>query len=207
MRIIAKSIQRANIVFVLEPKDFSLPDTATVVALFPQSAHAGSNFLDDAALKLRLFNFPALKMKIVCEEHRLRVEDESGEEPQASGKGREAGRIYRALFPKVQTAGYGFNYDIFYRFDGVIPQRDILQELVAPDIIDDIEGFSWQFTLKNPKAKSRETYFFKVISPLEIALHVNFHFPGPAPRGDGELQALYEKCYNGADAIFSHFSW
>ncbi len=207
MNIIAKNVQRSNIVVVYDKKNLCETSPQDVFSLYSGENLQGSNFHDAPVMDLKIFTFPRRRLKIVFEKNRMRLEDETKEDPFSSKLGAEAHRIHSNLFQKVNSLAFGFNYDIFYRFDEVIPQREIMKQFLKETALEELNDFGWQFTLRKEKSKKSETYFFKVISPLEIALHVNYHFNQPLPLSQEKLQEFFEKCYNDTDKIIQFLSY
>jgi hypothetical protein len=207
MKIIAKSLQHANIVLVAKEGGLNTIDPQQVMALFKPHDLRGSTFVDDPAMKVKVFGFPEKKLKIIMEEKRLRIEDLSGESPDSSKFGLEAYRLILELAKGLPLDSWGFNFDIFYRGDQVIPQREIMKNFVTDVEQDQIQDFGWQFTLVKPSEKKQESYFFKVISPLEIAIHANYHFSSPPVKSAEELQKYYEEYYSSTEKILQRLSF
>ncbi len=207
MNIVSKSFENANIVFVL-PKDARVNvEPAKVFGLFPQDATRGATFVDDSTMEVKVFHFPQLKLKLLFEQNRLRIDDASGEDPATSKRGLEAHRLAEALLVGLPVQSQGFNYDLIYRFDNVIPQQAIMKSFVAPEQLEDVRDFGWQFSIVRNKGAESRTYFFKAVSPLEMGLHVNFHFNTPQLLASEELQKRYAACYQEADTIFKHLTF
>jgi hypothetical protein len=87
---------------------------------------------------------------------------------------------------------------------GVENMRGMSTLLIDKDTIEDTTHFGWQFTLSREKGTRRETYFCKVVSPLEIRVLANIEFDKPLPPA-AELQKLYEKCYTECQTVVEHF--
>jgi len=207
MKIIARSLQHSNIVLVAKDGGLNSVDPQQVIGLFKPQDLKGSTFVDDPAMKVKVFGFPEKKLKIIMEEKRLRLEDSSGESPDSSKFGFEAYRLIAELVKGLPLDSWGFNYDVFYRGDQVIPQGEIMKSFVNDVQQEQIRDFGWQFTLAKPAEKMQESYFFKVISPLEIAVHANYHFTLPVPKSAEELQAQYEKYYSSTEKILQQLSF
>jgi len=207
MIITSKSIQRSNIIFAFPAEAILKPEPQDVFSLYSPEIAKGSNYIDDPAMEIKIFNFPVLRQKIVFERGRLRVEDETQEEPDISKRAAEAHRIKTVLFKELKPAAFGFNYDIIYRFNDVIPQREIIKNFVSNAEVENVKDFGWQFTLQKEGNKKLETYFFKVVSPLEIALHINHHFDKTEMPPPEKFQELFEKCYNSTDEILKSLNF
>ncbi len=208
MNIIGKSPQHSNVVFVSSKQD-SMPalDVGTMYSLFPGDAARNSSLIDDAAMGFKIFSFPNHRVRIIQEQNRVRIEDISAKNPEESKIGEEAHRIIRALFPPRSFQSYGFNFDVYFRFDNVIPQREILSNFLSAEKLEDVRNFGWQFTIHPQKDDRKSTYFFKVISPIEIALHANVHHENGIPNSAEELQKACEKNYQDIDAIFDDLNF
>ena len=207
MNFVSKSLHHSNIVFLVPPDQLKAVDPQQVFNLFPVEVLRGSTFVDDPVMHLKVFGFPANQITVVIEENRLRLEDDSGKNPEETKKGLEAYRILKTLFPNIKPQSWGFNYDIMYRADQVIPQREILKNFVADQDMENVRDFGWQFTLKDPKQNRQRTYFFKVVSPLEVALHMNDHFLDVPFGSADDLQSLYESSFKQADQILNQLTF
>lgn len=203
--IIQKSPQRSNIVFILPNNGIASIDSSLVLGLFKKEQLAGMTLTDDPALQLRIFNFPAAKMKIIFEENRIRFEDETALEPDLSFAS-EVFRIYATLLRGINPTAFGFNYDIFYRFDNVLAWRNSMSAFLDEEILDDVKDFGWQFSLNKTKEQKTESYFLKLISPIELALHTNHHFLHWGPKDAKELGLAYKSCWKDTDEIFKHMA-
>jgi hypothetical protein len=155
----------------------------------------------------KIWSFPESKIRIIQEPGRIRIEDMSQKSPNESKIGEEAFRIISAFFEPKSFGSFGFNFDVYFRFDNVIPQREILKNFLSQDKMEDVSDFGWQFRLNSQKDKKKLTYFFKVISPLEIALHANVHYEKNAPSSAQELQEIFEKSYEDIDDIFNDLTF
>jgi hypothetical protein len=208
MNIVGKSPQHSNIVFASFIKD-SIPalDASKVYSLFLGEASKNSSFIDDTTMGFKIWSFPESKIRIIQEPGRIRIEDMSQKSPNESKIGEEAFRIISAFFEPKSFGSFGFNFDVYFRFDNVIPQREILKNFLSQDKMEDVSDFGWQFRLNSQKDKKKLTYFFKVISPLEIALHANVHYEKNAPSSAQELQEIFEKSYEDIDDIFNDLTF
>lgn len=199
MAVVGKSLSGLTYVAVAGVPPIPRPEPSAVFALFPEGA-AGARLLDDTALSIRVFAFPELDLQLIFEPTRVRVEALKPKKPEEARLGEYMERIIAALYPKTAFIRYGFNYDIVFQYDAVIPQRNILGAFMKDDAIEDITHFGWQITAEKEKGKRRDTYFFKEVSPLEIQVLANIEFDKPLPRGAAS-QAEFERCYTEAGAI------
>lgn len=213
MFIASKSLQHANMVFVFST---SLRlDNSVLNSLYQNELSVGARFIDDPVLGTKVLELPRLKIQIIVEPQRLRIEDLSQEKPQATNLISHALNIYQQLFSRDQLSGYGFNFDIYYQFDDIIRLNDLLTNFVDAKILkkNNLLNFGVQFTLERKEDKKREQYFVKIITPLKIAVHANHHFPVvgsflPASGIDQVgLQALFEKCYHETDEVVQSFKF
>ena len=207
MNIIAKQIQRSDIVFLFNAGPLVLPEPAQLFSLYPGEAGKGSMSSDNAAMGVRIFEFPAPGLQWVFERNRVRLEDRASRTPAESQLGPEAIRAMLALYPGVAPTAHGFNYDIIYRMDNVIPVSDIMSSFVGADATEDIQSFGWQYTLSREKGKYTETYFFKVVSPIEFAVHVNFQTNTPGLPHAKSLQTAFQHSYEAADESLKRLSF
>lgn len=207
MHIIAKNPQRSNIVFVFPQEAAAQLDAQQVYAAFSGDATRGSNFVDDPAMGLKVFSFPALQLKVVLEQNRFRVEDISGKPPEETKCALEAHRLVKSLFPQITPESYGFNYDLYFRFDNVIPQREILKSFLSEKTLETVKDFGWQFTLAKDNGRRQATYFFKVVAPIEMAVHVNFHYNERILPTAEQLQGEYQKNYEQADKVLADLAF
>jgi len=206
MKITAKSLFHANMVFVLPQQTALKLEPQEVFGHFTSEQSQGSTFADDPVMQLRVFQFPKLQLKVIQEKNRLRLDDGSATDLAKSVLANEGFRLYQALAKGEKSDSYGFNYDIMVRADQVIPQQHILANFVGTETIDDVADFGWQFTIRKPNGQEQKTYFFKVVSPLEISLHVNCHFVGH-PTSAATLTQRYTDSYANIDAIFQQLNF
>lgn len=211
--ITSKSISHSNVVFLFKEENFVISENAELAGLYQGPSSTGAGFLDDPALKTKILTLPALKIKIILEKARLRVEDDSQEEPKNSCLINEAHKVQQKLFSGHSIIGFGFNFDIYYRYSDVIRINALFGSFVDRKILENVElrDIGAQFTLEREGGKRIEQYFFKVVSPLEIVLHVNYHFNAfllPAsPMGQAPecgMQGLFEECYAKTDDIMKN---
>lgn len=201
MEIVSKSLHHSNIVFVFEQGKFLIPDNSVLGSLYQGEAAAGAHFIDDPILRTKVLDLPKLKLQIIVESNRLRIEDNSQEEPQSSSLIREALAVFQKLFFQMPPTGLGFNFDIYYQFRDVIRINDLFHQFADPKILEkaDLRDLGIQFTLGKEGGKKQEQYFLKVTAPLELAVHANLYFPLKKLPEQTDLQKLFEKCYNEVD--------
>lgn len=204
MAIVARNLEGVGIVAVSAARALPLPEAQTIFALYQGDNAKGARLLDDPALHMRSFIFPALSSQITFEPTRFRLDATEPKKPAELPLGREMGTIVEKAYPAHAFDRFGFNYDIAYQYDVVIAQREILATFLDKDTIEDTTHFGWQFTLSKDKGTRRETYFCKVVSPLEIRVLTNIEFDKPLPP-TADLQKLYEKCYVECQDIVEHF--
>lgn len=218
MLIAAKSLHHANFVIVFAENKFLTPDNTQLNSLYSGQSAAGARFIDDPIVQTKILTLPAVKIRIILERNRLRIEDESQKEPQDSQLIDEAVYIYQSLFSQFPLTGFGFNFDIYYRFNEMMRMKDLFTNFAEEKILEknDLQDLGLQFTLDRGSKKQIQ-YFIKIVSPLEIAVHVNHHFPAkelpflPPEIGKSSekfdksksfpLHQLFEKCYNETDEV------
>jgi hypothetical protein len=118
----------------------------------------------------------------------------------------EMRRLLTALYPDKQPEAYGYNYDMIYRVDTVIPVKEIMGSFLKSSATEEVKDFGWQYTLSKEKGKRAETYFFKMVSPIEYGVHANFHFNESILPKTEDLQASFEKKYADADESLMHIT-
>jgi len=200
MNIVAKQINRSNIMFIFKEGTIQLPEPSVMMSLYPKEAGKNAMYSDHPAMSMRIFEFPARNLQWVFEPSRVRIEDKGHRDPDVSKLGPEAHRVLSALYPKASYLQHGFNYDAIYRADNVIPIMDIMKSFLKPAAVDGLKDFGWQYTLADKKHGDSRTFFMKAVSPVEIAVQANFHFAEPGfPEGE-ELQKEFEKRYDESDS-------
>lgn len=221
MDITVKSLHHSNIVFVFEQNKFLMPENAAMLSLYQGQMAAGATFADDVVLRTKVLDLPRLKLQISLEPNRLRLDDNSQQEPAETILIKEATSAYRQLFPQSPLIGFGFNFDLYYQFRDVIMIKDFFELFADPEILEkaDLRNLGVQFTLEKEGGKRQETYFLKITAPLEMAIHVNYHFSAkelpilPPNLGASQeltkerilpLQKLFEKCYNEIDEVIQN---
>ncbi len=209
MDITSKSLHHANIVFVFEERKFVLPDNTALMAVYQGDLAAGAQFIDDPVLKTKVLDLPRLKTQIAIDLNRLRIEDFSQEEPENSNLINIALNIHQQLFNQIPLVGLGFNFDIYYRSSEVIRLQDLFKNFVDGKVLEknDLRDVGVQFTLEKEGGRKRETYFLKIIAPLEIALHINHHLPLKKLPEKDELTAMFEKCYKETDEVIQNLKF
>lgn len=206
MNIISKQIEMSNVVTVFGDK-FFLPSPAHFMSLFGQEGLKGSNFVDDTAMRIVVFEMPALKFRYVFENKRFRIEETGFRYPDESKCAIEMHRIIESLYKNIPTLAFGFNYDAIFKFDNVIPQREIMGNFIKKEKLDYLKDFGWQFSLEKEKGKKLETYFIKAVSPIELRVHANFHFNQATATLAEEFQVKLENSYKKMDEMLKDFSF
>lgn len=216
MQITSKSLYHSNLVFLFKEEKFIPLDNAALTGFYRGQAAVGARFIDDVVAQTKILTLPALKIKIILERARLRIEDESQEEPQKSTLVKEAFKIFQQLFSQFPLTGFGFNFDIYYRFSEVIRINDLFGYFVGSKILEknDLRDLGIQFTLEKEGGKKLEQYFIKITAPLEIVAHVNHHFSTPmlpttsmGQNQDAALQKFFEENYNQTDEVVRNLNF
>lgn len=203
MAIVARNLESVSLV-VVAGETLPLPDPAAVFAHFTGDEAKGARMLDDTALHLRSFLLPGANMRIIFEPTRTRFENLTVQKPAEGTFAERAARALHALYPKRPFPRIGFNFDIAYQYDAVIQQRVILGAFIDKDTLEDTTHFGWQFTQAKEKGTRRETYFCKVVSPLELRVMANIELDRPLSPSPEETQSLFERCYTECQEIVEH---
>lgn len=208
MEITSKSLYYSNIVFVFKEGGVPSPDNAVINSLFDSKLTVGAHFIDDPVLQTRILDLPQIKLQVALSPNRLRIEDLSQEEPKESPLIGYALDAYRKLYVHPLLSGFGFNFDIYYRFSEVIRIQDMFSKIADNKILleNDLRDMGIQFTI-DKKGVKQETYFIKITAPLEIIVHVNHHFPAQDLPDKNSLQKLYERCYDETDEVIKNLSF
>lgn len=212
MIITSKSLHRSNVAFVFKQEGFVVPENGEFTILYTGEQAKGANFIDDPVMRLKVYHLPKLKMTFTLEGTRFRVDHDTEDGNLNSAIISEGLNAYRNLFSKCNLESYGFNFDIIYRFDNTL-QLNYLFSLVADSdkILDkrDLTAMGVQFTLQRPNRS--ETYFLKIVSPLELVAHINYHFNSnqlPASRIGGpdeqKMKELFQKSYEEVDTVIQN---
>lgn len=211
MAIVSKSLHHSNIAFLLDSTKYVEPENAAFAGLFTGAMGKGARFTDDPVLRAKVLTLPALGLRITLEaggeRPRLRIDDETQAEPDKSSLTGYAIHALRNLFPQTPFVAYGFNYDIFFKTRDVVPIEDIFEEYFDEEAASgaDLRDVGIQFTLD--KKKSLEVWFVKVVSPMEVAVHLNNHFPTGHLPAATELQSAFIKCYDDSTATMEKFRY
>ncbi len=205
----SKSLHQANIIFLFADSYGFIPDNREFNSLFGGKEAAGVNFMDDPAIRTKMLDIPGAGLQVIWEGTRLRIEDKNAHEPADSKLVAEALRIYRALVPaNAPLRGFGFNFDVFFQFDSVIRLQDMLGRLASPvvDFGNNLMDFGWQWTVSSNDAKRLTRYFVKITAPLELAMHVNYHYAADALPPEKEIAARHGAGYAGIDPVVNGFN-
>lgn len=206
MKVIAKNIEMSNCVAVFGDQ-FFLPEPSVFISLFTPADLKGTNFADDPVMRLKVFDMPAKKFKYIFEGTRIRIEENGFKLPVDSRCAEELFRIITNVYLKLRPVAYGFNYDVIYRFDSVLPQRDVMKNFLAESFHESVRDFGWQYTLAKDKGRKLETYFFKAVTPIELRVHANYHFNGDDFKSKEKVQEQFEKCYTLIDKAIEHLAF
>lgn len=200
MAIIARHIEGVSAVAVASGQRLALPEPRAVFALFPGEASKGARLLDDTALKIRTFTLPAVNLQIICEPSRIRFDMLKPHAPEEMRLGEIVGATTEALYQGVIFPRFGFNYDITFQYDTVIPQRELWKAFLKGELLEQMTHFGWQVTFQKEKGKRRDTCFFKVISPLELRVMTNVEVDRELPSSIN-TQKLFEQWYTETQEI------
>lgn len=203
--IVSQSLHHSNIAFLFDEKSFLLPENADLVGLYRGDEAKGARLTDDPVLRAKVLMLPAIQTRITVEHPRVRIDDESGAELDKSRIAKDARHAYDALFSRQPLSAWGINMDFYFKTQNLIPIRDLFFSYFAEDALPgaDLLDTGIQFTLR--RKKFTEVWFLKVTAPLEIAVHVNRHFPESVFPNEQGLQDALLKCYNETNRMMSHF--
>lgn len=208
MIITSKSLQRSNVAFVFKPEGFIMPENGEFTILYTGESAKGANFIDDPVMRLKVYHLPKLKMTFTLEGARFRVDHDPEDGNLNSAIVPESLNAHRSLFSKCNLESYGFNFDIIYRFDNTL-QLNYLFSLIADSskILNkqDLTALGVQFTLQKP-GKS-ETYFLKIVSPLELVAHINYHFNSVQLPDEQKMKELFQKSYEETDEVVKNLKF
>lgn len=200
MAIIARTLEGITCVAVAAAPPLGMPDPARVLSHFSHAQQTGARYLDDAALGIRVFTFPNIDLRLIFEPSRVRVEAMKPKKPEELPLAEILSKLVSDLYPNMPFPRYGYNYDITYQYDAVIPQQEITYAFLKKETADKVTHFGWQFTLQKEKGKRRESYFMKVISPLELRVMANLEFDRTLPKAK-ESQDAFARGYTEAQEI------
>ncbi|MFA6407202.1 MAG: hypothetical protein WCV80_00660 [Candidatus Paceibacterota bacterium] len=206
--ITSKSLYHSNLTLLFSEVGFSAPENDVFNSLYGGDAARGMRFVDDPVIGAKVLTLPQLKMRAVLEGRRLRIEDESQEEPGISRVILESLRI-NSIFEKNELEAFGFNFDVYYRFNNVIPMKYIFENIFGDKILKkkDLMNFGMQFSLDKGKQGIVDTYFLKITAPLELMVHMNRHFPTKKMPPEKELRAMFVNCYNEIEEVIKDSKW
>ena len=206
MKIISKQIERSNIVYLFSQNTFPIPEAASFLRLHTENQLKGSNYVDDPVMRVRIFDLLAPKFKWMFEPDKVRLDDQAFRRPSESKLAEEFVRVIHGLGGK-KPAVAGFNYDIIFKTDTVIPMKDIMSNFLGDEEAERVKDFGWQYSVSKHKGAKTELYFFKAVSPLELAVHVNVQFQGTDIPDGKNLQRLFEECYTDIDKTIERLSF
>ncbi len=207
MNITAKHIRVSNAIFVFKDGSFAPPEPAELFSLYSAEEIKGSLYSDNPSTATRVFEFPAMGLQWVFEPNKARLEDKRSRPPEESNIIRELIKMVTRLRPKAIPTAHGFNYDIIYRMDRVVPVGDVMSRFLRPEVIEEVKDFGWQYTLSKEKGKRLETYFFKMVSPIEYAIHANCHVNEPGVPKEEGMQKSFAHEYHVVDEAIKHISF
>jgi hypothetical protein len=201
--ITSKSLFHTNFVAVFKEEGFAVPDNSQFNSLYQGKDAEGARFIDDPVARTKMLTLPAVNLRIILEGTRLRLEDESGNEPNKSRLAADAANVCNKLFPNRQVLGFGFNMDLYFRFNKVLEIKNYFDYFFKEEVLKkyDLRDFGFQFTLDRSSKEIVDIWFLKITSPLELAVHTNRHFNLVQLPDHQNLQKLLETCYNEADFV------
>ncbi|MFA6365162.1 MAG: hypothetical protein WCW78_02050 [Candidatus Paceibacterota bacterium] len=205
----SKSLHQANIVFLFADTYSFIPENVEFNSLFGGKEAVGINFMDDPAIRTKIVDAPRAGLQVVWEGTRLRIEDKNAIEPKESKLVSEAIRIYHALVPKnAPLRGLGFNFDVIFQFDDVIRMQDMFSMLAPGALLLDegLMDFGWQWTVMSKDSKQLTRYFIKIAAPLELMMHVNYHYSVDHLLDEKEIMMRHKVGYEELGGIVDRFN-
>lgn len=204
--ITSKSLFSSNIAFIFNEKNFSQPENGQFASLFGGEKAKGAKFIDDPIIKAKVLILPNAGLKLTLKNRRMMIDDQTAKNPKESSLIAEAKDIVDKLFKNQTLDGFGFNFDVYYRFNNVIPIRDIFEHFFGEEMLKkkDLRDFGFQFTLEK-KGGILDVYFLKITAPLELAVHFNRHFPKKELPNLDDLRQMFENCYNEMDEAIQNY--
>ncbi len=204
-----KSLTQSNIILVVDPQKTVAPENRDFVDLFGPADSAGSQFVDDPVIRSKFMVVPKLQLRVTLENVRLRIDDDSKAQPAQSILVREAMRAYTKLFKQVQLTAIGFNFDIMYRFEKMIPTDYLFKHFADEKLLKKGTFFDFgiQFALDREGGRAQEVVFLKMPSALELAVHYNYHLNARELPKSEKLQQIFEKAYEQVDEIIEHLKF
>lgn len=204
--ITSKSLHHSNVVLAFDERTFPSPENAVITSAYTGEEGRGARFLDDPLIHAKVLTLPNIGIKLTLEGIRARIDDESKAEPNVSRLAQETARIYQSIFNKGKLTAYGFNYEMYYRFNNLIPLEYIFSGYFSKDALSGatLKDVGIQFTLNRKHVD--EIWYIKVTAPLEVAAHINVHIPASELPGESELKRMFEKQYADFDLIMGKFN-
>ena len=203
MVITSKSLNRSNVAFVFKQEGFVAPENGEFAILYTGELAKGANFIDDPVMRLKVYHLPKLKMTFTLEGTRFRIDHDAEDGNLNLAVVSEGLNARKNLFSKCSVESFGFNFDIIYRFNNTVQLNYLFGLIVDGGKIlgkRDLTALGVQFTLQRPNNRN-ETYFLKIVSPLELAAHVNYHFNSDLIPDEVKLKELLQKSYDEIDEV------
>lgn len=208
MNFVSKSLFQSNAVIIFDDPRYQPPDSSLILSWFTSAEATGARVLDDPYIHTKVITLPVLKIKVVLEPNRLLIYDESQDEHTFDRAAKELLRLYEIGFKGLRLGAVGFNFDVYYHFANVVRINDVFAEIFGKitEQTNDLIDMGWQFSLDADGGKRRETYFFKVTAPLDIATHVNHHLPLNKLPTEKEFLSSCKKSYDRADELVNNLN-
>jgi hypothetical protein len=209
MKFNFKSLHQSNVVFVFDQVGFISPENSKFAGIYEGEAGTGARFVDDPVIQSKFLSVPKKQLTVSLEGLRLRIDDESKLNPDSSTLVEESVKIYSKLFDTAKLSAYGFNFDFFYRFPELIPSEYLFKTFVSEDVLkkSKLSDLGIQFVLDKDGGRAKEVYFIKITSPLELAVHYNYHAMAKELPKKERLQELFEKAYEAADELVNNLKF
>ncbi len=197
--IVSKTLYHTNIALIFDPHGYSQPENHVITSFFAGGQSSGVQFIDDPLIHAKFLNLPEKKIRIVLEKNLFRIEDHDGLEPEKSTITSLIFDFYsKNLLNKAgKLAGFGFNMDMVLKSNQIIPIQNYFLNFFKENLLNtyDLRDFGLQFTLERSSQHYTDQYFLKILSPLEVACHVNRHFNRNSLPGTAKLEELFKNCY------------
>ena len=178
MKIKSQEIKFFNITAVFEEIDHTLITSEKMREIFELSEKEKKNSpFSEPTPAVKILDIPNKRKKMVVEEKRLIINDNSGLEPKKSELEKYFQIALNNLVDKTKVEAYGFNYNILVKSEKKIN----FEKLLGRDILKSLELGS--YILKSDVRvlfkKGKKRYLLKTYStgdPYEIGFLLNAHY-------------------------------
>jgi hypothetical protein len=206
---VSKQLERMNIAIVFRQDVFLAPDNGVFSSLYSGPNARGMRFVEDPLTRTAVLSVPPLNLVCALEGNRFRIDDDSRVEPAASSLASHFHESVATLFPNIAPEGYGFNFDVYFRFGAAIPSDLLFGTFMGSDIFKerDLRDLGIQFSMERNGGAQTETYFMKIVDPLEIAVHANMHVPSNQLPDAEQLKIRLVQAYADIDSVVNNLKF